>query len=86
MISIVRCTEKESDDIEWDIEDMKRSIIESAKHMTTSLADEFIEMICYHWQNLQQARYSPNEFAHIHVEWFTTEDSCVQSSINTLTL
>ena len=39
--------------------------------MTTSLAGEFIEMICYHWQNLQQARYSPNEFAHIHVEWFT---------------
>jgi hypothetical protein len=39
--------------------------------MTTSLADEFIEMVCHHWQNLHQARFSPNEFAHIHVEWFT---------------
>lgn len=41
--------------------------------MTISLEHEFSEMICHHWQNLHQARFSPSEFAHIHIEWFTYE-------------
>lgn len=34
------------------------------------LSKKFLELICHKWDNLHQAQCWPNEFAHVHYDWW----------------